>query len=186
MTKRDLVKLLERKQEEAINTAATEYQAARGNAKDAVIKAIGFENVAAKMQEHIEKAFDIWKSFSEKALDTEGVSFRGGYINPSNRLYEYVGDAGTVFRYLSNNEIRVNTEAMRQAETAYKELTVNINRNYQNVIAVVQSFKTTKEAAAYLKELGFDLGELENPPAPVTALAVQINTSYLFINKNAA
>ena len=186
MTKRDLVKLLERKQDDAINTAATEYQAARGKAKDAVIQAIGFEIVAAEMQEHIEKAYDLWKSFSEKALDTEGVSFRGGYINPSNRLYEYVGDAGTIFRFLSNNEIKVNTEAMRQAETAYKELTVNINRNYQNVIAVVQSHKTAKEAAEYLTKLGFDLSELGKPPTTVTALTAQINTSYLFLNSKEA
>jgi hypothetical protein len=33
--------------------------------------------------------------------------------------------------------------------------------------------------------LGFDLTELGNPPAPVTALAVKIDTSYLFLKKAA-
>jgi hypothetical protein len=186
MTKRDLVKWLERKQNEATDAAADEYYAATGKAHNDVLHELGLEKAAKDMQEHIEKAYDIWMDFQKKCAVIDGVSFRDTYSSPSNRLYEYVGEKGTTFRILANSVIKLNTQVFQDAKTAYEDLIINIKRTYQNVIAVVQSFKTTKEAAAYLKDLGFDLNELDNPPAPVTALAVQINTSFLFINKNAA
>jgi rhodanese-related sulfurtransferase len=50
------------------------------------------------------------------------------------------------------------------------------------VLATVQRMKRVKEAAAYLKELGFDLSELENPAdSAEKSLMVPVDTNYLFV-----
>ena len=186
MTKRDLVKWLEKKHSEAMQKAKDEYLALRMQAKQKLCDSHGFNQAADQIQEHLDKALAIWGDWKNKIDGVEGISCHNGYHSLNSSLYVYTREGGSFYNQALNEEIAVDSAEIKHIEATGKELLKNITRNYTNVIAVVQSFKTTKEAAAYLKELGFDLGELENPPAPVTALAVQINTSYLFINKNAA
>lgn len=185
MTKRDLVKWLERKWNGAISSVDNEYYTSLSTAKEDLCCELGFDKAAEEMQELIEKAQNIWNGFKSKCEAMEAVSFRNGYLSPDSRLYEYIGKEGKTFQCLLNNEIRVETESMLNAKGAYNDLTANIKKNYQNVIATVQSLKNVKEAVEYLTTLGFDLSELGKAPEPVTALAVQIDTSYLFLKKAA-
>ncbi len=186
MTKRELVKWLEQKHEQTVRKTNREYTELRLQAKQKLCDSLGFDKAAAQIQEHMDKALAVWSEWTQKIDGVEDVSVHNGRYGLNSVLQWYTGGNRSVYSKTLNNEILAETAEIKRIEETGKELLQNINRNYVNVIAVVQSYKTTKEAAAYLKELGFDLTELENPPAPVTALAVQINTSYLFINKDAA
>lgn len=66
----------------------------------------------------------------------------------------------------------------------YDETTVGeIEKNYINVIANVESMKNAKTAVEYLEKLGFDLSaliEADNHPV-TTALTVEVDTKFLFI-----
>jgi hypothetical protein len=180
------VKWLERKHDAAVRKTEKEYLALRMQAKQELCDNLGFDKAAAQMQEHLDEALAIWSDWKKKIDGVEGISTHNGHYSLDSSLYPYTGENRGIYKQALNMEIVVSTAEIKRIEETGKDLVDNINRNYMNVIAVVQSFKTTKEAAAYLKELGFDLTELENPPAPITALTVQINTNFLFINKDAA
>ena len=86
MTKRDLVKWLERKWNEAISSVDNEYYATMRKAKEDLCCDLGFDKAAGEMQALIEKAQKIWDGFVSKCEAVEAVSFRGGYSSPNNRL----------------------------------------------------------------------------------------------------
>jgi len=185
MTKRTILKWLESKRSEAAIAVRKEFTLAQDKAINELCCDLGFAEDAQQMQEHFERAHKIWMDFKQKCENIEGFRFANCYHSPESRLYEYIGEKGTTFNRLISSEIRVKTESMKKAQDAFNDLLANINMNYNNVIAAVGSLKTVKESAEYLTALGFDLSELEKKPEPVTALAVQIDTSYLMLNKAA-
>ena len=76
-----------------------------------------------------------------------------------------------------------NTDALRQLKIKRSETLREIEKNYTNVIANVESMKNAKTAVEYLEKLGFDLSaliEADNHPV-TTALTVEVDTKFLFI-----
>lgn len=73
---------------------------------------------------------------------------------------------------------------LKAIEKAYDEEKHKIAFNYLNVITHVKALRSTKKSIEYLRSLGFDVSELEDPRVDeVTALAVPVDVSYLFIKK---
>lgn len=75
------------------------------------------------------------------------------------------------------------TDALRQLKAKRSETLREIEKNYTNVIANVESMKNAKAAVEYLEKLGFDLSaliEADNHPV-TTALTVEVDTKFLFI-----
>ena len=55
-----------------------------------------------------------------------------------------------------------------------------IRRNYENLIINVNSLKSAKLACEYLEGLGFDITKISEKEE-CTALAVEVDTRYLFV-----
>ena len=75
------------------------------------------------------------------------------------------------------------TDTLRQLKAKRSETLREIEKNYTNVIANVESMKNAKTAVEYLEKLGFDLSaliEADNHPV-TTALTVEVDTKFLFI-----
>ena len=187
MTKRDLKKFLESKHEAAIQAAKDKYYEDREAYLEAMYAELHIPEAAEKIEALAAEIDKVWGAWKLKYGIRSGVHLWSPYHGLDYFINQFSGEKGAALKYISRTEIKFEDDGMKAAHKAYNELLINIDRNYINLIEAVKVCRTAKEAAEYLKQLGFDLSGLETAEAPITALAVQINPKYLFVGgKNAA
>lgn len=185
MTKKDLTKWLTQKEEHAVSESDKAYHEARQKLLDERYQMFGFDKVADQIQAKLIEAFKLWNVWKNGLPDDSGFRFSGSWYSLENMLNGFTEEPDATYERLTKMEIKLETKALSNLYREHQRIQENICKTYADVQAVVLSLKTVKEAQAYLKELGFDLTELEKGPQPVTALAVKIDTSYLFLGKTA-
>ena len=168
MTKRQLVKWLEAKQSDAKAEVEIQYATAE--------KAyFAQRDEALKINETVDEVFRLiseadtvanrWKEALEKV---EGIdTTRGWYTSLTTKLSD-LSDKENIRMYIMK-DFTDGTDALRQLKAKRSETLREIEKNYTNVIANVESMKNAKTAVEYLEKLGFDLSALiEADNHPVT------------------
>ena len=185
MTKRDVIKFLERKQQEKTDDIRTKYNAEHDQHIQSIFSEIKLPELADQIQPLMDKArrfYDEWRKKHEKR---EGVSFNHSYFSLAGQLISCTSSENAVFKDLSRH-ISLNTKEMDIMIKNYRNNRESVENTFNTVIQSVQQMKSAKQAAIYLRELGFDLSELENPSEQAqTALMVPVDTQFLFV-KDAA
>lgn len=183
MTKRQLVKFLERKQEEALNNARDSYIEAKQNYMEQNESDMKMDVVAKNIAMLISQAddtLDDWMRYINEHPELEIET-----VNNYNCLKSKLNDLVTCSSIKSYMYKHVNDVSKRkgQLEKRYNQVKSGITSNYTNVIANVQQLKDAKLGVQYLTELGFDLTSLleEDKHPMTTALSVAVDTSFLFI-----
>ncbi len=185
MTKRQLIKWLEGKKEDALIVARKKHEELMKEHTESICKILGVRELAEKIQSLFSKIDDEVNTWRNKNADMQDISFNHSYRNISLTVYDYINHKDATFDRIISREFTDKTLAKKNLDNAYSKMQSEINRNYTNVIANVQNLKDAKTGVEYLTELGFDLTELiERDKRPVaTALAVDIDAKYLFIQK---
>ena len=88
---------------------------------------------------------------------------------------------GGVFKAMIDYDIADNTPENERMKDKIRTMRKEINRNYENLIFNVKNMKNAKLACEYLKEVGFDVSNIEVKEKVCTSLAANIDTTYLFI-----
>lgn len=184
MTKRELLKWLEAKRNRTLMELSSKYNKANAELVNQAIVDSGLPPVADQMEALIDQVLALWSGWKEQRTDSDEFSFKR-YSHVAGNLSKYSNAKGAALRVLACDEFTVQTTAMVKLENEYQATREKTTNNYDNVIAVVESMPKAAMATAYLKELGFDLTEIEPPKQPVTALTVKIDRNYLFLKKAA-
>jgi hypothetical protein len=181
MTKRDIIKFLERKQQEKLDAIRKDYEQSQEKYEQATYAKLDVPALADKIQPLLEQAYGLWKDWRETCENQEGLTIRGYHTLISSLAYCASSNDGT-YKKLVNEHIMLDTKEMEHMYKAYQDEREGVLKTFRTVLASVQQMKTAKQAAAYLKELGFDLSELENPAKQMeTALMVPVDTQFLFV-----
>jgi hypothetical protein len=186
MTKRDLVKWLEKKKPEAIAKAERARDEAIAAAKEFEYKNIGFDDFLDDalpcLQEFIEK----YGKFIDKVKTFDGMSM--------SRYNWKFGYSDFVARFSDRQDIRMNMEEAIHIDTErYRKIRDDayLNRRkvestYNTVIETVKNLPTAKDGIEYLKKLGFDISEIQpverKKQLPAT-ISVNVDVKYLLLNK---
>lgn len=120
-----------------------------------------------------------WKEALEKV---EGIDTTCGWYTSLTTKLSDLSDKENIRMYIMR-DFTDGTDALRQLKAKRSETLREIEKNYINVIANVESMKNAKTAVEYLEKLGFDLSaliEADNHPV-TTALTVEVDTKFLFI-----
>lgn len=178
MTKRELVKWLEDKKEEALSNVSDQYQEAVKAHDAALYTIIGLEDVSRAIEEHLSAAYKTY---------TEWINNNEDHIK---RIYSGYSVGGMIEKTLNYNggvpcmmiecDFEDVTPDKKRLSDDKNKVRDEIKRNYRNVIANVQSLKTAKLAYEYLESLGFDVSKISEKEE-CTALAVEVDTRYLFV-----
>lgn len=182
MTKRQLVKWLEAKQSDAKAEVKIQYATAE--------KAyFAQRDEALKINETVDEVFRLiseadtvanrWKEALEKV---EGIDTTCGWYTSLTTKLSDLSDKENIRMYIMK-DFTDGTDALRQLKAKRSKTLREIEKNYINVIANVESMKNAKTAVEYLEKLGFDLSaliEADNHPV-TTALTVEVDTKFLFI-----
>ena len=174
MTKRQLIKWLEAKREEAIGEVCSQ-------ATDTLNTYYTDRNTKIELEETASDKVDAFKAKVKASYPDADIS--GGYYGSvtyklNNLISKYEIRDGLLKEFEDKRTPLVKSIIARK-----NDLISGIKSNYANVIANVQNMKNAKLAMEYLTGLGFDLTSLiEEDKNPVTtALAVEVDTRFLFI-----
>ena len=182
MTKRDLIKFLERKMNEKRHAVERSFNAACEGEKERVFGELGLPALATEMQPLLERARDLWDDWKAKNEGYVGLSINSYYYSLLPQLTSCTDSEGATYKKLTNEHIGLESRVLDSLRKQYHNDVERVIATFTTVISTVQQMKHTKEAAVYLKELGFDLSELENPDNQAqTALMVPVDTNYLFV-----
>lgn len=185
MTKRDLVKWLERKQLEAKEKAKEAKDKKVTEIKEAFYKELGLDEFVDTVVPIFEKAFAEYKSFYGKVRNIDGVAiskygYRRGYYD-----IEALTEKGNIRDSI--------IEVLRYSDTPTQAKINEVNneckkveRAYITVIETVKNLPTAKDGIEYLKKLGFDISEIQpveqKKQLPAT-ISVNVDIRYLLLNK---
>lgn len=178
MNKRDLIKWLEIKREEAIQNADEQYQHAYRKHKERLYMTLELEKTAENIECHIKNAYEVYAKWREKHKDDTKIS--SYYRGSIGRFLEETLN-GKVYERMKGYDIDDDTDENKLLSTKRRNTVNEINRNYDNLIINVKSLKTAKLACDYLKGIGFDVSNMELKEDACTALSTPIDTKYLFV-----
>lgn len=181
MTKKQLVKWLEGKQQEAMCAASEQYEAAVLKHKTELYQELGLSDLAATIQKLLSQADDAMAAWNEKFKDK--VQMTKGWGGVHDKLYNFINSPDATLSMIVKHDFQDCTVKLQEIKKKKGQIESEISKNYINVIANVQGMRDAKLGIEYLKELGFDLSALiEADAKPVsTALAVAVDTRFLFV-----
>lgn len=185
MTKRDLVKWLEKKKPEAIAKAEKAKNEAIEAAKELEYKNIGFDDFLDDALPCINEFIEKYGKFIDKVRTFDGMS-----MSKYNWKFGY---SDFVARFSDRQDVRSNMEEAIHIDTErYRKTRDNANSNrravestYNTVIETVKNLPTAKDGMEYLKKLGFDISEIEpaekKKQLPAT-ISVNVDVKYLLLD----
>lgn len=188
MKKTELIKWLENKQTNVKNELEKKYEDAKNVLLNQKIEDSGLSETTEQIEHHLLAALKVWEKWKTDVSADDDIAispsfYYGSFQSILNNILP--SNNRSILDYFSKKEMEIQTAEMQKLHKNYSELVAGVFANYTNLIKVVKSMATAKKAAEYLISLGFDLSELEKTNKTVTALAVKIDTSYLFVDKAA-
>lgn len=186
MTKRDLVKWLEKKKPEAIAKAEKARCEAISAAKEIEYKEIGFDEFLDDALPCLKQFIDKYGDFIQKVNIFDGMSmskynWKFGY----NDFVSRYSDRATV-RENMEESIRIDTERYKKVRDEANSARRKVEATYNTVIETVKNLPTAKDGLEYLKKLGFDVSEIEpaekKKQLPAT-ISVNVDVRYLLLEK---
>jgi len=182
MTKRDILKFLERKQNEKKNAIYAEYVALRKQLLQNAYSTLGLPTLVGKVQPLLAEACRLWDEWEKEHENLDYITFHHSYYTLTGLVNSYTTSEDATFNKIVEEDISVEPVEVKNAYADYKIQRDCVNNTFHTVISTVQEMKNAKQAAIYLKELGFDLSEMNNPAEQVqTALMVPVDTRFLFV-----
>ena len=183
MTKKELLKWVERQEEKVLDDLDKKRSEALDAYTEKFKKEIGLDNVASEIQKkfnEIENTLLSWQANLEKdiIIPPEYYNSIHSKINP------FINGPIATNQMLLCSAIRIKeSKGYKIIAKKYDELRQRVRHEYSTIHANVEGLKTAILGVEYLESLGFDLTKLKEACAkPVTtALAVPVNTDYLFI-----
>lgn len=186
MTKRDLVKWLEKRSSEAIVTARNDRDKMIERAKEVEYVAIGLDDFVKDTVDIFKKYLDRYGAFIANVNSIDGMSmskynWRFGY----NDFVAKFSDAQTI-RGNYKEAIHINTTRYKEIVDKANSDEAKVESTYYTVIETVKNLPTAKDGLEYLKKLGFDISEIEpaekKKQLPAT-ISVNVDVKYLLLNK---
>lgn len=177
LNKKEVTAWVERQESAAIETAKTRLQALEEEEQERILSECGATGQIEIMQrtisklaaenEELNRLLDCSKSIQHEKYAYGGLSSRISNISDlrSNIL----------------NRTKFDSELILKLRNEKEETIRNIHATYAAVYAELRNKKNARHCLDYLKELGFDVSELER--LEHTEIAVAVDRRYLFIQR---
>lgn len=186
MTKKDLIKWVEAKRNEAVAKAKEEENALHDELYQKHLSAMGVDDFINKITPLFDQLLKEYAQFFDKIDNMEGVSIsKFGYSGCCYNRVEEMTDK----RRAKNNITDVihfdHDHAFKQEMHKLHEETMKVFTTYETVIQTVKHLPTAKDGIEYLKKLGFNVAEIQpvqQKQLPAT-LGTNVDIRYLMLKK---
>lgn len=186
MTKRDLVKWLEKKKPEAVAKAEKAREKAITDAKELEYKELRFDEFLEDAVPYLQTFIKKYGEFVEKVNKIDGISMsKYNWHYGYNEFVSNYGDIKTIRENVAEC-IRIDTERYRHIKEKANSDRRSVEHTYDTVIETVKNLPTAKDGLEYLKKLGFDISEIEpaekKKQLPAT-ISVNVDVKYLLLDR---
>lgn len=183
ITKRQLVKWVNRKRQEALALAHEQHDKSRANHTERLRAELGISELAEGLTPLLDQARVLIQNWQAKSVERVQINVSWGTL--PGFILRYTDSKTSVYEALCGEAFRDTTTERRQLEKSSEEMKREVDTNYLNIMRNIETFKNAEVGLEYLKGLGFDVAEfIDEVERPLTtALAVPIDTRYLFLNK---
>ena len=184
MTKRNLIKWLEKRASEAGREAIVQKNKLIEAAQEEVYKEIGLDEFINQVVPLYKEILDKYDDYLKKIDSIEGVrlykyNYKFGY-NDLTQRYTHVAD----FRETMKDTVNINTQKYNETVSRLSKEASKVVSTYDTVILTVKNLPSAKDGLEYLKKLGFDLSEIEpiekKKQLPATT-NVNVDVKYLLL-----
>lgn len=187
LTKRDLVKYVERKGQEAREKASQHKKEIIAQAQEQIYEDIGVNAFVKEVVPMYKAISDKYDDFIERIDKIDHIRFSEFYYaHGYNELHRHLTSVYT-FKEAITGAISINTE---EYNTIVKEANAEVMKvisTYDTVLMTVKNLPTAKDGIEYLKKLGFDTSEIEpvkkEKQLPATT-NINIDIKYLLLEEN--
>lgn len=187
MTKRDLVKWLEKEKITALATAKERKEKMIEQAAEAEYAAIDLNKFMKEMRESYEDIVSHFDELAERSKSRKGIAVSKFHWKISCSEYSWFVEDPSHLATTVKDLIRIDTEdyqaARRQAISYYN----NVEKTYDDVIQTVKNLSSAKDGLEYLAKLGFNTSKIlpleEKKQLPAT-ISVNVDTKYLIFDKD--
>ncbi|MFV0527730.1 MAG: hypothetical protein ACK5MN_03270 [Lachnospiraceae bacterium] len=182
MTKTELKKFVEEKRREQLRLLSEAAEKEKELVKDKIVSDKEVIGLMAAITEHMLPAESLVADLLER-LKVLGVEFSEYYGIPQGfkNAFRYIGEDSALFPNRLKEEFNTErTTGLSAVHGKSKQMTKDINKNFDNVIANMTALPSARKCIEYLTELGF---KVPADGEPVTLPAVQVDTKYLFMGK---
>lgn len=147
------------------------------------IEKSGYPELAASVLPLLQEVFDKLEAIHKDHEDLIGPSYYSYGELPHTLRFIFCGNTPPEDRLMA--QVIRSTQMDKNLENQYETLGRKVKKTYETVEGNVRGMANAKQAAEYLKGLGFDLSKLEtDAQAPTTALAAPVDRSYLLLEVN--
>lgn len=186
MTKRDLVKWVEAKQKEAVETAKEAKTKAITEAKEAMYKSVGLDAFVDEVDALFTQILQKYGNFIQKVNEVEDVKLsKYGWQYGYNNLLTTYGNRATLRKEMADL-IHIDTKEYKDTQCNANDNIRNVEHTYDTVVQTVKNLPTAKDGLEYLKKLGFDISEIQpiekKKQLPAT-IKVNVDIKYLLLDR---
>lgn len=180
MTKVQLLKWLDGKQREALAEVKEQHRAAQEQLLAMKIEKSGYPELAASLLPLLQEVFDKLEAIHKDHEDLIGPNYFSYGELPYALRNILCGNTPPRDRLMA--QVIRDTQMDKSLHNQFETLGRKVKKTYETVAGNVRGMANAKQAAEYLKGLGFDLRQLEtDEQAPTTALAAPVDRSYLLL-----
>ena len=186
MTKRDLVKWLEKEKEFALNLAKERRKQAIEQATNSAYEAIELDDFIDELSASFSQIIDNFDRLFRRCADHKGMSCHKFHWKLSYAEFKrYLDDPDHLNEHV-RELISINTDEYNQVKREATLYCNNVELSYDDVIQTVKNLPTAKDGIEYLKKLGFNVSKIEplkqEKQLPAT-ISVNVDTKYLILDK---
>lgn len=185
MTKKDLIKWLQRKESKTVKIALATKDEKVKELLEGFYEDLGINAFVDTVVPIFEKAFAEYDKFYKKLGKVEDLcvskyGYRRGYYDIEKLTYK------TEIKQSLIEAIGYRHHPIQAQINALNDEYCKVRSTYDTVIQTVKNLPTAKDGLEYLKKLGFDLSEIQpmeqKKQLPAT-ISVNVDVQYLLLNK---
>lgn len=180
MTKVQLLKWLEGKQRSAVAEVVEQYRVAKKQLLVMKIEKSGYPELAESVLPLLQEVYDKLEAIHKDHEDLIGPDYFSYGELPYALRHIFFSNMQPSDCLMA--QVIRDTQMDKNLKNQYETLERKVKRTYEAVAGNVRGMANAKQAAEYLKGLGFDLSKLEtDAQAPTTALVAPVDRSYLLL-----
>ena len=176
MTKKELIKYLQSKENERISELKKEYDEKITQVKKEIMEKSKLKELADTISEQCESLLELYDKYIEDSpYNTPKSHYYYGSYPPRECLVRLTEKR---LEYNIMNHVGLGDDIVSKIENEHRAMVSEVHTTYTKLKNLVKDSVRAKDAAEYLKEVGFDMNiVLDNKSTP------EINTDILFGKK---
>lgn len=180
MNKKQVIKWLEGKRNEALNNAGQQYMCDLEHHRETLYEEIELKSTVQEIEEYLQRAYESYQNWKNKYDNNTDIKIVSHYGGIGRFLEDTLVSKNKVLSRMMLYDVEDISEEFSRISTLYHDTKEEIKKNYTNLIANVRSLNVVS-ACEYLNQLGFDTSDIAMDKSVCIDLRDNVETKYLFV-----